>query len=160
MLWRPGRGIYFERVAAVWAPPGSVSERLLVSNAYDSATRWSPLRVDYRRSRARNASAASWLAFREGRRLREVPWVSFSDSSAILDGSLALGAGIQQEWRVGLVMPRCRSPVDLYTVAGEVSEGNSRGAADAKEGLDGTVANSSEVGVNSGQQKYIVGSPG
>jgi ATP-binding cassette subfamily B protein len=67
--------------------------------------------------------------------------VSFSDFvPAILTAGFALGAGIQQEWRIGLVM-LCVVPVSiLITVWQVMSQKGIRAALlQAKEGLDGTV---------------------
>ncbi len=67
--------------------------------------------------------------------------VSFSDFvPAILTAGFALGAGIQQEWRIGLVM-LCVVPVSvLITIWQVMSQKGIRAALlHAKEGLDGTV---------------------
>jgi ATP-binding cassette, subfamily B, bacterial len=67
--------------------------------------------------------------------------VTFSDFlPAILTASFALAAGIQQEWRVGLVM-LCVVPVSILITTWQVSSQKGIRAAllHAKEGLDGTV---------------------
>jgi ATP-binding cassette, subfamily B, bacterial len=67
--------------------------------------------------------------------------VSFSDFiPAILTAAFALGAGIQQEWRVGLVMLAVVPLSILITVWQVKSQKGIRAALlHAKEGLDGTV---------------------
>lgn len=67
--------------------------------------------------------------------------VSFSDFiPAILTAAFALGAGIQQEWRVGLVMLAV-VPISILITAWQVKSQKGIRAAllHAKEGLDGTV---------------------
>ena len=67
--------------------------------------------------------------------------VSFSDFvPAILTAAFALGAGIQQEWRLGLVM-LCVVPLSLLITVWQVrsQKGIREALLRAKEGLDGTV---------------------
>ena len=67
--------------------------------------------------------------------------VSFSDFlPAVLTAAFALGAGLQQEWRVGLVM-LCVVPVSILITVWQVRSQKGIRAAllHAKEGLDGTV---------------------
>lgn len=67
--------------------------------------------------------------------------VSFSDFiPAILTAGFALGAGIQQEWRIGLVM-MCVVPVSIAITVWQVmsQKGIRASLMHAKEGLDGTV---------------------
>lgn len=67
--------------------------------------------------------------------------VSFGDFvPAVLLAGFALGAGIHQEWRVGLVM-LCVVPVSILITAWQVRSQKGIRAAllQAKEGLDGTV---------------------
>lgn len=67
--------------------------------------------------------------------------VTFSDFlPAVLTASFALATGIQQEWRVGLVM-LCVVPVSIFITIWQVRSQKGIRAAllHAKEGLDGTV---------------------
>jgi ATP-binding cassette subfamily B protein len=67
--------------------------------------------------------------------------VSFSDFvPAVLTALFALGAAIQQEWRVGLVM-LCVVPISLLITIWQVNsqKGIRASLLQAKEGLDGTV---------------------
>ena len=67
--------------------------------------------------------------------------VSFSDFvPAILTALFALGAAVQQEWRVGLVM-LCVVPISLLITIWQVSsqKGIRASLLQAKEGLDGTI---------------------
>jgi ATP-binding cassette, subfamily B, bacterial len=67
--------------------------------------------------------------------------VSFSDFvPAILTAVFALGAAIQQEWRVGLVM-LCVVPISIFITMWQVNsqKGIRASLQQAKEGLDGTV---------------------
>ena len=67
--------------------------------------------------------------------------VSFSDFvPAILTAAFALGAAVQQEWRVGLVMI-CVVPISILITVWQVSsqKGIRASLQHAKEGLDGTV---------------------
>jgi ATP-binding cassette, subfamily B, bacterial len=67
--------------------------------------------------------------------------VSFSDFlPAILTAAFALGAGIQQDWRIGLVM-LCVIPVSVLITILQVNsqKGIREALLHAKEGLDGTV---------------------
>src|SRR5216684_4127758 len=67
--------------------------------------------------------------------------VSFSDFvPAILTALFALGAGIQQEWRIGLVM-LCVVPLSILITVWQVTsqKGIRASLLQAKESLDGTV---------------------
>lgn len=67
--------------------------------------------------------------------------VSFSDFvPAVLTAAFALGAAIQQEWRVGLVM-LCVVPISILITAWQISsqKGIRASLQQSKEGLDGTV---------------------
>lgn len=67
--------------------------------------------------------------------------VSFSDFvPAVLTAAFALGAAVQQEWRVGLVM-LCVVPISILITIWQVNsqKGIRASLQHAKEGLDGTV---------------------
>ena len=67
--------------------------------------------------------------------------VSFSDFvPAVLTAAFALGAAIQQEWRVGLVM-LCVVPISILITAWQINsqKGIRVSLQQSKEGLDGTV---------------------